>query len=154
VKIALECLQQEQDYSCVPACIRIVLHHLGDDFSEAEIGSTCKTTQRGTDQDDAAQGLAHWGYEAIKLDGATVDDLVQFLRQNHPVIVFLSVKHLPYGGHSGMHSVVVNGFKTNEVSFIDPARSEEIAVSLETFLNAWLSRGGLGLVIKARSHEG
>ncbi len=148
MKIELPCLEQEQGHTCVPACIRIVLHYLGADFSENEISVACKTTPRGTDQDDAAEGIVSLGFNAIKLEAITFEGITRFIRQNQPVIVLLSVKHLPYGSQMGMHAVVVNGFSTNTVSFIDPARGEEIEITMDTFLQAWDERGRLGLVIE------
>jgi len=148
VKIDLPCLQQEQDYSCVPACLRIVLRHLGADFSEMEIGEVSKTTELGTDHDEAAQGILSLGFNVLKLENAKFDNIKSCIRRSRPVVVIVSVKHLPYGGQSGTHAVVVNGFETNLVSFIDPARGEEIEIDLDTFLRAWQARGCLGLVVE------
>lgn len=150
MKIELQCLLQAQDYSCVPACIRIVLRALGVDLSEMVISRACKTTPRGTDQDEAVEGIALLGFKANKLEEASFEDMAQYLQQGRPVITFLSVKHLPYGrGQAGMHAVVVNGFKANAVSYIDPARGEEIEINRDTFIAAWDERGRLGLVIEA-----
>jgi ATP-binding cassette subfamily B protein len=149
MKIELPCLKQEHDYSCVPACIRIVLRHHGVDLPEARICSVCQTTPRGTDQQGAAQGIISLGFQAIKLKAAKLDDIIQFLRQNQPVIAVLGVEHLPYGGQYETHAVVINGLGRNQISFIDPARGEEIEISLKTFLKAWQARRCLGLVIES-----
>lgn len=133
----------------MPACIRIVLRHFGIDLAEKAISRACKTTPRGTDQDEAAKGVAVFGVKAAKLEEASFDDITQYLQQGCPVIVFLSVLHLPYGGQVGIHAVVVNGFGAHDVSFVDPARGEEIAINRDTFLAAWGERGYLGLVIEA-----
>jgi len=148
VKIDLLHLKQEQDHTCVPACIRIVLRCLGHDFSEPDIGVACKTTSLGTELDDAVQGVSSMGFKAIKLKDATFDDIIRFVESHHPLIVFLSVNQLPYGGQAGMHAVVVNGFEKNDVSFVDPERGEEIVLTLGTFLKAWQARRCLGLVIE------
>jgi ABC-type bacteriocin/lantibiotic exporter with double-glycine peptidase domain len=151
VKIDLPCLHQEQDFSCVPACIRILLHYIGTDYPEAKISAVCKTTELGTDQDEAAQGVTLLGFKAVMLENAAFDDLVRFVLKFQPVIAFVSVKHLPYGGQSGVHAVVVNGVEMNRVSFIDPARGEEITVEKDTFLKAWQARSCLGLVIEPQN---
>jgi len=124
------------------------LRQLGANFSETEITAACKTTPLGTDLDDAVQGVIGLGFKATKLQSATSGDMARFIQSHHPVIVFLSVKHLPYGGQAGMHAVVVTNYEENEVSFIDPARGEEIALTLGTFLKAWQARGCRGLVIQ------
>jgi len=148
MKIALPGLQPEQDYSCVPACIRIVFQYLGKDFSETTISLACKTTPRGTDQNLAARGIVALGFNAIKMENISFDDMTSYLLKGQPVIAFLSVKHLPYGGQVGMHAVVINGFDDGYVSYIDPARGEEIEINLETFIAAWDERGRLSLVIE------
>jgi predicted double-glycine peptidase len=116
-----------------------------------EISAACKTTELGTDHEEAAQGIAFLGFKAIKLENAAFDDLVQFIFKFQPVIVFVNVKHLPYGGQSGVHAVVVNGVEMNRVSFIDPARGEEITIEKDTFLKAWQARSCLGLVIEPQN---
>jgi len=153
VKIALPSLKQEQDYSCVPACIRIVLSHYGVELTEERICAACQTTPRGTDQQDAARGIISLGFEAAKLKAAKPDDIIKFLGQNQPVIAIIGVEHLPYGGQYDTHAIVVNGLERNQVSFIDPARGEEIEISLNTFLRAWQARRCLGLVIKPQKFE-
>lgn len=150
MKIELLHVKQEQDYTCVPACIRIVLHHFGSDFSEAEISDACKTTPLGNDLEEAAQGVALLGFKSIKLKGAVFHDIIRYIQKHQPVIVFVSVKHLPYGGLGGTHAVVVNGLEEKKVSFIDPARGEEITVVMGTFLKAWRARGCRALVIELK----
>ena len=149
MKIDLLHLKQEQDHTCVPACIRIVFHHLGFVFSEAQICAACKTTALGTDQNEAAEGITLLGFKATMLKGAEFNVVAQSLRQGRPVIVFLSVNDLPYGGYAGLHAVVVNGVGKNEVSFVDPSRGEEIAIDLKTFLKAWQARGCRCLLIES-----
>ena len=91
MKIDLLHLKQEQDHTCVPACIRIVLHHLGAAFSETQICVACGTTPLGTDQNEATQGITLLGFKATELRGAAFDDITKLLRHGKPVIVFLSV---------------------------------------------------------------
>ncbi len=153
MKIELPCLRQEQDYTCVPTCIRIVLHRLGVALSETEICAACKTTPLGNDLDEAAQGVTLLGFNAVKLKGVVFDDIIRFIQQRQPVIVFVNVKHLPYGGLGGTHAVVVNSLEEQDVSFIDPARGEEITVVMDTFLKAWRARGCRALVIEPRSNS-
>lgn len=148
MKIDLPWLSQEQDYSCLPACVRIVLSHFGMNLSEQEIGLACKTTPRGTDLDEAAAGLISLGLKVMKLKQAGIDEILRSLKQQRPVIAFLSVQELPYGFAIGMHAVVVNGYEENQVSFIDPARGEEITISMKTFLKAWRARACRGLIIE------
>jgi ABC-type bacteriocin/lantibiotic exporter with double-glycine peptidase domain len=150
MKIDLPLLAQEKDYSCVPACIRIALKHLGHEHTESEVCKACKTSDRGTSQNQAAAGIEEMGFEVSKLKDEPFDVIAQFLNHGMPVIVLLDVHQLPYAkDKAGLHAVVVNGFDGHHVSFIDPARAEEIEFPLNTFLRAWEECGSLGLVIES-----
>ncbi len=149
MKIELPCFQQEQDHTCLPACVRIVLHQLGIQLTELEIGRACQTTPLGTDREIAAAGLSGLGYKITQLQDAPFATISHFIQQHKPVIVFLNVSLLPYARTAaGTHAVVVNDCGTEEVSFIDPARGEEIEISSETFIRAWQDRGCRGLVVE------
>ncbi|MGH7596445.1 MAG: cysteine peptidase family C39 domain-containing protein [bacterium] len=150
MKIELSCLPQETENSCLPACIRIVLRYLGYDFAESEIRTACETTHSGTGHEQAAAGIFRLGFNATKLENAPLGMIDKFLRQSKPVIALLHVSHLPYTRQqTGLHAVVVNGSENDYISFIDPARGEEIEIDLDTFLAAWDERGRLGLVIES-----
>jgi ABC-type bacteriocin/lantibiotic exporter with double-glycine peptidase domain len=151
MKIELPRLSQAEDYSCVPACIRIVLQHFGHDHAEFEICEACKSSNRGTSQNQAVVGIEKLGFVPSKLKDEPFNLIVQFLQKGLPVIVLLDVHQLPYArDKAGLHAVVVNGFDGNYVSFIDPARAEEIEFPVETFLRAWQECGSLGLVIEPK----
>jgi len=149
MKIELPRLFQEEDYSCVPACIRMVLLHLGYDYAESQICEVCETSDRGTGQNQAVAGIEKLGFTVSKLKNEPFDLLKQFLAVGKPVIVLLDVHQLPYSkSNAGLHAVAVNGFDGHYISYIDPARAEEIEIPVETFLRAWQECGSLGLVIK------
>jgi len=48
MKIDLLPTKQEKSYTCLPACLKIVLHHLRFSFKESEIANACNTTRAGT----------------------------------------------------------------------------------------------------------
>ncbi len=93
-------------------------------------------------------GIVSLGFNAIKLKDIPLADLIRFVQQERPIIVFLSVSHLPYGGDAGMHAVVINGSESKFISYIDPARGQEIELAIDTFMAAWDERGRLGLLIE------
>ena len=149
MKIDLTCLAQEADHSCLPACIRMVLRHHGHEYSEAEICAACETTERGTGHEQGAMGIAKLGFKVIKLEDVPLDTLLKFIFQGTPVIVLVYVSLLPYAKkQGGLHAVLIAGVDDDYISFIDPARAEEIEIDLDTFLAAWDKRGRLGLVIE------
>ena len=46
--------QQERDYSCLPACVRMICAHLGTEIPEAELRRLMKTKPSGTSPANAA----------------------------------------------------------------------------------------------------
>jgi hypothetical protein len=54
--------QQETRYSCVPACLRIVLAHLGLTLTETELRTLCDCTPFGTDALKAVDAVRQLGF--------------------------------------------------------------------------------------------
>jgi ABC-type bacteriocin/lantibiotic exporter with double-glycine peptidase domain len=149
MKLDLIPLPQEKSNTCLPAAIRIVLHHFGADFSEEQTVQTCKTRKRGTNLDDAADGRKTLGFNAIHFEQSGLPQIIDYLNKNVPVIVALDVEQLPYGDF-GFHAVV-NELEGNIVSFVDPALGKETSLNLLTFFKSWHSLGRSGLVIHPKT---
>ena len=150
MKINLPPIQQEKTYTCLPACLRIVLRYSGTSLTEEEIAQICHTTQAGTTLADAVHAVHSLSFKATRIQDATLEDLMHSLSHNEPVIVLVGVEHLPYGDF-GTHAVTVCGFEGDEILYIDPALGQEVRLDIVTFLNAWRSRGRRGLVVHSRS---
>ncbi len=149
MKINLPLIQQEKTYTCLPACLRMVLCYLGTSLTEEEIADACHTTQAGTTLADAVHAVHVLGLHATRIENATMEDLMHYLRHNEPVIVFVGVEHLPYGDF-GTHAVTVCGFEVDEILYVDTALRQEVRLDVVTFLSAWRSRGRSGIVVHSR----
>jgi ABC-type bacteriocin/lantibiotic exporter with double-glycine peptidase domain len=152
MKIDLIPLPQEKTNTCLPAAIRIVLHHFGADFPEEQIAQACKTRKRGTNLEHAADGIKTLGFKAIHFEQSDLPQIIDYLNKNIPVIVALDVEQLPYGDF-GFHAVVVNELEGNIVSFVDPALGKETSLDLLTFFKSWHSLGRSGLVIYPKANS-
>lgn len=119
MKIDIRAFNQETSYTCLPACIRIVMHYMGSNKSESEIAKACHTTMAGTRFHDAVQGVQSFGYEMT---------LIQ-------------------DGDYGTHAVVVNGFDDENVFLTEPALGKEIQIDLFELFKSWQSRGKKGIII-------
>ncbi len=150
MKIDLQPFPQERSATCLPACLKIVLHYFGVDMSEESLAETCQTNREGTSIEMAAQAMRWQNFEAVELNEADLFTLVEHIIKGRPVIVALDVELLPYG-ESGMHAVAICGFENNEVQYIDPALGQEISLDLFTFFKSWDSLGRSGLVIYPKS---
>lgn len=139
--------RQEHPETCLPAAIRMVLHYLGREYSEAELAKICGTIPRlGTPPDAAVAGLEKAGYGALWFENATLERLTRLLEQHWPVIVFLHASALTHG-RSGFHAIVLTAVRGGEVVAVDPALGKEIRMSLNAFLNAWAMLDNQGMVV-------
>src|SRR5260221_6049954 len=95
--------QQEVDYSCIAACVRMVLAHYGDIRSEAELRSLLDTQPTGTRAGNVMR-VSGPTFE-VYLRPSNLVELQQILADQQPPIVFLKTGtlgileygHLPYG---------------------------------------------------------
>src|SRR5262245_7043952 len=86
--------QQEFDYSCVAACIRMVLAHCGDVRTEAELRSLLDTQPTGTRAGNVMR-LSGPDWEVF-LRPSNLAELQKVLSDNQPPIVFLQTGALEY----------------------------------------------------------
>lgn len=146
MKLEVPFYTQQQPYSCLPACIKVVLQFHGIDVPEETIQQVCSTSRAGTLPHNALIGLRHLGYKAILIEGESLNSLFGHLEQNRPLIVFLDAAELPYA-RAGAHAVVVCGYEQSGVIYMDPALGREIKLDFTTFLRAWSGLNNRGLLI-------
>lgn len=138
---------QEQPYTCLPACIRIVLAYYGQEHTETELVKVCESVPVwGTLPERAITGLEHLGYRALWFENASLERLLSLLEQNWPVIVLLRAPDLPHG-RAGVHAIVIGGIEQGEVIYIDPALGTEARMALYSFLQAWAALDHQGMVV-------
>lgn len=151
MKIKLKTFRQEKPSTCLPACLRIVLHHFSKKLSEKTLARICHTNKEGTTTEEAAAKIRRLGgFEVTEFENADLFEIVDHVARGRPVIVILNTEQEPYGEFSA-HAVVVCGFDKNEVKYIDPALGKEMTLDLRTFFNAWSFFDRCGLVIYPKS---
>ena len=146
MKLSVPSYTQLEPYSCLPACIKVVLQFYDTDISEKEIQTACSTTPAGTLPHQALVGIQKLGWEATLISSGSVSFLLKCLSDGLPVIVFLEVSELPYG-EAGAHGVVVCGFEDGEIIYMDPSLGKEVILDLATFLHAWKRMDNQGILI-------
>jgi ABC-type bacteriocin/lantibiotic exporter with double-glycine peptidase domain len=138
--------RQEQAHTCLPACLRIVLHYLGRDYPERELSALCGTRRLGTTVNGALAALDVLECEAVYFDRGGLDDLAAYLGDDRPVIALLRLEALA-SGVRGAHAVVVCGLVGEGVAFLDPSSGTVAHLSPDDFLRAWWRHGGEGIVV-------
>lgn len=139
--------KQETEYSCVPACLRMVLASLGVIKTEQELREMCDcTTLEGAaalKMIDAARAL---GFTETRKQNLSLDDLEYELERGLFPITYVGVStsasKLPE-----KHAVVVVAIEGDQVQTLDPARGE-IILSREEFFVEWNAMRRLTVLIE------
>ena len=138
---------QEHPWTCLPACIRMVLAYRGQLVEEVDIAVACRTTPlRGTLPEQAVEGVQQLGYHALWFENADLTRLQDLTDHNWPVIVFLRARDLP-GGGSGLHGVVLIDVTIDGVAVLDPQAGKRYTLGRDAFLSAWRALDAQGMVI-------
>jgi len=138
---------QELDYSCRPACVRMVLAFYGADYAEKDLRILFKTRMAGTSVVNVMLRLPELGFTAT-VTRATFYELMRAVREGQPCIAQVFTGHLHYWDVGWMHDVVVVGFDEDAVLVNDPAFPDAPKeVPREEFLTAWAAADQLMIEI-------
>ncbi len=147
MRIPVPHFQQETPYTCLPACIRMVLAFLGDDQSEQKLVLAFQTAPGwGTLPEHIETTLTTWGYGVRWFEGATLERLEQLHANNFPVIAFLRAVDLPHGT-GGLHAVVIVDSDEQTITCLDPVLDHDLKLDLAEFLRIWARLNQQGMVI-------
>lgn len=146
--------EQELHYSCLPACVRMVLAYYGRTVPEAELRTLLKTRVSGTSPVQVMLRLPEIGVDAV-VQMASLSVLQQHLENGRPCIVHLWTEPLPYWQDAVIHAVTVTELTDSQVLVNDPAFSSgSMMISREQFLQAWAATDHLLLVIQPTENTG
>lgn len=141
--------QQEHEYSCVAACVRMVLAHSGDVRTEAELRLLLDTQPTGTRAGNLMR-LSGPAFE-VYLRPSNLVELQQVLVNHQPPIVFLQTGFLEYWSMGIFHTVVLIGLDSATVAVHDPYfATAPQTTSLEAFTKAWAQTGQFAAFIRPR----
>lgn len=134
--------QQEFDYSCLPACARMILAAFGREVPEAELRQLLKTRASVGTHTLHFRNLDAVGFEADWPYPSTLNDVRDHVERGLPVVVFLwtgALKHWPEtAGVDYLHTAVAVGFTDDGILLHDPKFLDgPTEIPLEDFLEAW-----------------
>lgn len=140
--------QQELDYSCLPACVRMVLAFYEEQRSELELRRLLKTRVTGTSPVAVMLRLPEIGFEAQVFEASRYL-LRRYLEADEPCIAHVWTAALPYWSDSVVHAVVVTDMDSDAVWINDPVlASGPTRVAQTAFLAAWAATGHTLIVVK------
>lgn len=138
--------EQSRDGYCLPACLRIVLKHLGDERTEADLAKFLGTKAYGTPIRNAER-LREDGYD-VQVRQLVRPDLESYLGEGIPVTVRLWTTMLDYWDVTTSHVAVTVGYDETSVFLNDPALpTAPQRVVWDAFLAAWAEYDETAVII-------
>ncbi|MFO0843929.1 MAG: cysteine peptidase family C39 domain-containing protein [Gemmataceae bacterium] len=141
--------RQELPYSCVAACVRMVLAFHGQPHPEADLRQLLNTRPSGT-RARGVLAVTSLGFDAQFLT-SNLAQLRDALVAGTPPIVFVDTGPLDYWQTDCAHVLVVVGLDDLTASFNDPFfDAAPQRSSLDSFLQAWALNGHLAVFLRPR----
>ncbi|MBI4670267.1 MAG: C39 family peptidase [Chloroflexi bacterium] len=143
-------LEQERDYSCLAACVRMVLAFYGSVHIEAELRALFKTRPGGTSPAQVMWRLPELGFDAYVETGSQ-PMLRKHLAAGQPLIVHVWTQPLPYWQQEAIHALVLVELTQESVLAHDPVLpTGPTMIPLDSFLRAWAATDYLTIVIQPK----
>ncbi len=142
--------RQEFNYSCVPACVRMVLAYFGMRHTEQELRDLLETDTHGTKVRNLL-ALRSLGID-VQLAPSNLNSLREVITSGTAPIIFIETGSLPYWTVDCEHTAVfVSGDEAiaylNDPYFNIAPQS----VSLDCFEKAWSPTGRFSAILRPRS---
>jgi ABC-type bacteriocin/lantibiotic exporter with double-glycine peptidase domain len=116
-------------FSCVPACLRIVLSAYEFEISEPTVRQLAECDETGTKPSNAVKAARELGFLGSYVANLELLELTQLLSEGLFPIVYL---RFPQGGR---HAVVVTGITQENVSILDPEDPTRTTLNKSSFEN-------------------
>ncbi|MEK7442691.1 MAG: C39 family peptidase [Chloroflexota bacterium] len=143
-------LQQNKNGECVAACSAMALAHIGKIVAYKRLVALLEITEAGT-ASSKIKNLEQLDVVVVYKQG-TFSEIQSRLDSNHPCIVFVQTRELPYWSEDTGHALLVVGLDDDSVYVNDPAFPDApIQISRGDFDLAWLEFDELYAVLTRRS---
>ena len=136
--------KQETLYSCVPACLRMVLGSFGVDIAESALRTRCDCAPYGTDALMAVDAARALGFIKTAKYTLSLEELQTVVKGGHHPIVFVDLN--PLDGLDAIHAMVVIDVSEQEIVVMDPLQGERRFL-LYVFTAAWARRHNRTLLV-------
>jgi len=127
-------LPQETRYSCVPACLKMIMADMGIVVDEATLREGCKSDRLGTTAKNAVACAQSYGLQAFAATDVTNEKLLDLLADDDYPIVYLNL--FPIETLWVTHAVVVESIADDIVTYMDPITGRRDTMMV-TFEQAW-----------------
>jgi ABC-type bacteriocin/lantibiotic exporter with double-glycine peptidase domain len=135
MKIELKYFPQHTEYSCGPACLKMIFHHLGLDYSEKKLIKLCHTIEKtGTSHEHLVNEVKKEGFVYLEHHKGTIKQLIAYVENGYlPLVNYIE----PISKES--HYAIVCGYdaKKEEFIFADPSNGYDFSLHYENFRKHW-----------------
>lgn len=145
-------IRQKSESDCLAACAAMLLAYVGFRIEYQRLLRLLEISEIGAPHSRIQRLLAiHKDVTLIYKQG-TLDELLHFLEDGHPVIIFVDTAELPYWSLETGHAVVVVGYAEGIFYVNDPAfEAAPQSVSSEDLALAWDGYDHFLAVVKRQS---
>jgi len=143
---ALIFFEQETPYSCVPACLRMVLNHFGIEASEDELRLRSYTTHLGTNARDAVVCVQSYGLHAKEFREASLEELRGWLGKNLYPVLLIDLR--PLRNETGRHAIVAEEISETDLIYLDPLVGRQTS-SLDVIEKSWQMNSHRAILISS-----
>ena len=137
--------RQEKDYSCVPACIKMVLESFGLTLSEVDLRERCDCTPFGTDAFQAVEAVRKLGFVNTIKGTSSIEELLHQLSLGRYPIAFINL--LLIDSIKIAHAIIVMDLDSDWVEVCDPLQGDR-TLPRSTFDSAWAMMRNLVILIQ------
>ncbi len=126
---------QNKDYTCGPACLRMILSYYGKDYSEKELERLLTTTQeKGTKEENLIKISKKLGFKTTSKINGTLQEIEKNLIKNIPVLIV-------FRSWNEGHFSVISGFTKTHFILHDPAKKGVLrTIRKDLFLKRWKAK--------------
>jgi len=141
--------KQETDFSCVPACLKMLLEFFNIKVSESDLRLRLKTKPFGTHIINILSLGESYGIQA-KIEFWSLEELKAYLNNYKvPCIALVWTEHFAHWKQNCLHSVVVIGYNDESVIINDPNFEEkDYYIPFNDFISAWQVNDGLVVILR------
>jgi ABC-type bacteriocin/lantibiotic exporter with double-glycine peptidase domain len=137
---------QTYPYSCVPACMKMVLSAYELEIPESRLRELCECDELGTKPSKAIEAAKLLGFEDSYSANLNLSEVRELLSEGSFPIVYLRFPS------NIQHAVVVLSLGEGKVSIFDPADPTKTTIEESSFETMWRSMNNQAIIIKLASN--
>ena len=138
--ISVPYFRQETNYTCGPACLRMILSFHGINQTEDDLVTLSNCTTKGTYIKKLTSAANHFNIHANYTKNSNLSHIKQEINTGRPIIVLIKPKYI-YEDNKQNHShyIVIMDIKNDKIIYNDPGirNGKLLYCEEEAFIKGW-----------------